>query len=87
MIAIRLTQANYHRILNDSPIDERDLRAMIEEYDTRHRDSAIYFVPKSDVAHDLDRNSWMTIPKVYLNENYDFDDSLIDIKFVEIKRK
>jgi len=87
MIAIRVTQKNFHKILNESPIIERDLRAMIEEYDTPDRASAIYFVPQSPLAPELAHNSWMSLPRQYLLSNYTFDDTKIDDQFVEIAHK
>lgn len=86
MIAIRIAAKNFHKILNESPIPQRDLTAMIEEYDTLVRDGAVYFVPQSDVAHELSHNSWMTIPRKHLVDNYQFDDFKIDNQFVEITR-
>jgi len=85
VIAIRLTQANYHRILNESPIQERDLRAMIEEYD--RPDNPLYFVPLSNLTHELSEASWMTLPKVHLDAKYTYDASQIEHKFVEIHEK
>lgn len=87
MIAIRLTKKNFHKILNESPIDERDLRAMIEEYDTPYINTAIFFVPQSDIAHELDRTSWMTIPWKYLSEKFEYDRDKINEQFVEITQK
>lgn len=87
MIAIRLTKANLHKILNESPIDRRDIEMMIEEYDTPNGAAAIYFVPQSDLAHQLDRGSWMTLPYAYLKDRYDFDMNKINTEFVEITPK
>jgi len=87
MFAIRVTQSNFHRILNESPIPERDLRAMIDEYDTPKRESAIYFVPQAPDADVITHNSWMTLPRKYLEEKYTFDDTKIDNQFVEIAHK
>jgi len=87
MQAIRLTHSNLHKILNESPIDRRDLEAMIEEYDTPHGASALFFVPKHDLAHDLAHDSWMTLPWTLLTDQYDFDMNKINDQFVEITQK
>lgn len=87
MHAIRLTKKNLHKILNESPIERRDLETMIEEYDTPYAPQALFFVPVSDIAHDLAADSWMTIPWKALQERYTYDQNKIDTEFVEIKPK
>ena len=87
MIAIRLTKKNFHKILNESPIDERDLRAMIEEYDTPYINTALFFVPQHELAHSLDRNSWMTLPWRTLQGTYEYDRDKINDQFVELNKK
>lgn len=86
MIAIRLTQKNYNKILNESPIDPRDLEAMISEYDTLVSSEALYFVPQHELTHTLDRHSWMTLPRKALDETFKYDPK-IDSQFVEITHK
>jgi len=87
VFAIRLTKSNLHKILNESPIERRDLEAMIEEYDTEIGCNSVFFVPKHDLAHDLARDSWMTLPWRLLSEQYEFDKNKINSEFVEITKK
>lgn len=87
MIAIRLTKRNLHKILNASPIDQRDLEAMIEEYDTPHLANALFFVPQSSVDVELSRVSWMTYSRHALNEQFDYDKSKIEDQFVTLNPK
>lgn len=87
MIAIRLSRKNYHRIRNESPIEERDLEVLIDQYDTLVPEAALYFIPQSMLAHELGRYSWMTLPRWLLDEQFKFDESKIDDQFVEITQK
>lgn len=86
MKAIRLTQQNRNTILQHSPIDPAHLDRMLAEYDTLVRDAAVYFVPQSSLAHSLTHDSWMTIPRQYLETNFKFDDAKIDREFVEVSQ-
>lgn len=91
MIAIRLKQENWHKILNESPILEPDLRVMIEEYgphpDHETARQPYYFVPKGDKDDVAERNTWIGYTGSFLDEHYDYDHDKIENEFVTITAK
>lgn len=87
MKAIRLTKENREKILAASPVDKVRLDQMIAEYDVPGGPGGLYFVPQSDIAHELNSTSWMTLPYVLLHQGYNFDQNKINSEFVEIHPK
>jgi hypothetical protein len=85
MIGIRLTAKNLDKILGESPVELQDIAAMVGEAD--QRGIALYFVPQHDMAHELDRTSWMLLPQALLEEQFDYDASKIEDQFVEVAAK
>lgn len=83
MIAIQLSEKNSFKIHLESPIDRRDLDALMWRY-ADPMGETYYFIPQFN-TDELTRTSWHVLSEPYFWSHYNADPRKIETEFVEIK--
>lgn len=86
MIAIKLTPENFPLISQQSrALDSECLKELYR--DAQSLDETRYIIPNFISKFDVPFGSWVSVREDYFKDEFDFDATQIDTKFVDVNRK